>query len=360
MAARSRQRLSTATRLRSARKAAPPVPPPPGTPVREVPCSHWIGEDGSTRRDLPPDELKEVVEAKKGQLWVEIDVSHPGQVATLSKVFGFHPLTIEDTQNPESRIKVEEFPGYLFVIIRGVRFLTATEDPYDLETYNMCFYIGPNYVVTVHGGQSVAVRELGTRIERNPELLRRGPGRLAHVVMDAAIDAYFPVLDQIDEFVDGLEERVFNKADSAALHDIFSVKRLVLSLRRHLAPQREVFGILTNRPLALLPPEVQVYYRDIYDHILRINDAMETYRELLSSTLDAYLTQASNRLGQVTKGLTMVATVSIPFVVVSGMWGMNVAELPLAQHAHAFWWMLGIQLGLGAVLLLLLRWRGLV
>lgn len=358
MAARSRPRLST--KLRDARKPPVPAVPPPGVEVRDIPCSYWLGEDGSTRRNLSGEELHRAVQEKDGQLWVEVDVAHAPQVAALSKVFGFHPLTIEDTQNPESRIKVEEFPGYLFVIIRGVRFLTATEDPYDLETYNMCFYIGANYVVTVHGGQSPAVRELGARLERNPELLRRGPGRLAHVVMDAAIDAYFPVLDQIDEFVDGLEERVFNSGDQEALHDIFSVKRLVLSLRRHLAPQREVFGILTNRPLPMLPPEVQVYYRDIYDHILRINDAMETYRELLSSTLDAYLTQASNRLGQVTKGLTMVATVSIPFVVVSGMWGMNVVELPLAQHAHAFWWMLGIQLGLGAVLLIILRWRRLV
>lgn len=319
-----------------------------------------MDDDGSSRRDLAAGELRRVVTERSGQLWVEVDVTHAGQVRALSEVFGFHPLTIEDTQNPESRVKVEEFPGYLFVIIRGVRFLEATEDPYDLETYNMCFYIGPNYVVVVHGGQSSAVRELASRLERSPELLRRGAGRLAHSVMDSAIDAFFPVLDQIDAFVDGLEERVFNRADAEALHDIFSVKRLVLSLRRHLAPQREVFGILTNRPLALLQPEVQVYYRDIYDHILRINDAMETYRELLSSTLDAYLTQASNRLGQVTKGLTVVATVSIPFVVVSGMWGMNVARLPLAEHAYAFWWMLGIQLGLGAVLLLILRWRGLV
>src|SRR6185503_18482949 len=166
-------------------------------------------------------------------------------------------------------------------------------------------------------------------------------------IMDAAIDAYFPLLDQLDEFVDTLEHRVFEQFDQDALRDIFGVKRTVLSLRRHLAPQREVFNILTNRPSTLLSPESQVYFRDVYDHVLRITDSIDTYRDLLSSVLDSYLTQVSNRLGRVSKGLAVVATVSLPFVVVSGMWGMNVAHIPLANYPHAFWLMLVIQLGLG-------------
>src|SRR6185436_9374231 len=155
-------------------------------------------------------------------------------------------------------------------------------------------------------------------IERSPDFLDRGADRLMHAMMDAAIDAYFPLLDRIDEFIDGLEERVFADFDRASLRDIFSVKRLVLSLRRHLSPQREVFNVLTNRPSTLLKPESQVYFRDIYDHVLRITDSLEVYRDLLSSTLDSYLTQVSNKLGSITKGLSVVATISIPFVIISG------------------------------------------
>ena len=121
-----------------------------------------------------------------------------------------------------------------------------------------------------------------------------------------------------------------------------------------------MFSILTNRPSALISPESQVYFRDVYDHVLRINDSLDTYRELLSSTLDSYLTQVSNRLGEVTKGLSVVATISIPFVVISGMWGMNFSHIPLSQHPLAFWWMLGIQLAIGFVLLLVLRLRRLI
>lgn len=140
---------------------------------------------------------------------------------------------------------------------------------------------------------------------------------------------------------------------------VFPLPEGLDDLRRHLAPQREVFSFLTNRPSALLTPESQVYFRDVYDHVRHTNDSLDTYRELLSSTLDSYLTQVSNRLGEITKGLSVVATISLPFVI-SGMWGMNVANISLSQHPHAFWWMLGFQTAIGIALLLTLRQRRLL
>jgi magnesium transporter len=188
----------------------------------------------------------------------------------------------------------------------------------------------------------------------------RGVERLAHAVLDAAVDDYFPILDRLDDFIDSLEDRVFKEFDDAAVHDIFAVKRLVLGLRRHLGPQREVFNVLTNRPTTLLTPDVQIYFRDIYDHQLRIADTIDTYRDLLSSTLDSYLTQVSNRLGATSKRLTAIATLTTPFVVVSGMWGMNFRHIPWQDSPHAFWWMLVGQIAIGALLLLVLRWRKLI
>ena len=159
------------------------------------------------------------------------------------------------------------------------------------------------------------------RVTRSPDLLERGPARMMHAVLDATVDAFFPIVEHLDDFIDAVEERVFVNFDREALRDIFGVKRLVLQLRRHLAPQREVFSFLTNRPSALIPADVQLYYRDIYDHVIRLNEAIDTYRDLVSSVMESYLTQVSNRLNIVTKSLTVVATLSVPFVVVSGMWG---------------------------------------
>jgi magnesium transporter len=332
----------------------------PGERDPRFPRSYYLDDGGTLRRDLPPSELLAAAECKRGELWVEVDVAVPSQIAVLEKVFRFHPLSIEDTLNPNSRVKIEEYPGYLFMIIRGVRFDEGTHDPYDLETFNLCLFIGPHYVVTAHAGRADSVSVIAERIERSPELMGRGVERLAHAVMDAAVDAYFPILDRIDDFIDHIEDRIFANFDQKTLHDIFAVKKLVLGLRRHLVPQREVFNVLTNRPTSLLTPEVQVYFRDVYDHQLRIAESLDTYRDILSSTLESYLTQVSNRLGAVTKGLSAVATLSIPFVVVSGMWGMNFDRIPLAHHPYGFLILLLAQLVMGLALIGILRWRRLL
>ena len=317
-------------------------------------CYH--GGD-SVRTDLDVDEIRSALESGTGTLWVDIDIRDPQAVALLSDVFHFHALAIEDALYPQSRVKIEEYSKFLILIVRTISFIERTEDPYDIETVNLSCFLGANFLVTAHGGDSSPIEETRRLLEKKPELVSAGPSRLMHAVVDEAVNAYFPVLDQLDEFMDGLEEKVFSSFDQNALREIFSVKRLVVTLRRHLAPERDVFNILTNRPSTLLTPDAQVYFRDIYDHVLRINDSLETFRELLSNTLDSYLTQVSNRLGTVTKALSVVATISLPFVVVSGMWGMNFDEIPLAHTGHGFWTMLVFQLGLGGLLLAFLRWR---
>jgi magnesium transporter len=320
-------------------------------------CYH---SDGEVRSGLTRADIERAVASGEGTIWVDIDIRDPEAVRLLSEVFHFHPLAIEDALNPQSRVKIEEYSHFLIFIVRTIGFVAHTEDPYDIETVNLTCFLGKNYLVTAHAGDKSPIDQTREVLDKKPELASAGPSRLMHAVVDEAVNAYFPILDQLEEFMDTLEEKVFAAFDQTALREIFSVKRLVLSLRRHLAPERDVFNVLTNRPSALLSPDAQVYFRDIYDHVLRINDSLETYRELLSNTLDSYLTQVSNRLGSVTKALSVVATVSLPFVVVSGMWGMNFDEIPLAHTSHGFWTMLVVQLGLGALLLALLRWRKLL
>ena len=322
--------------------------------------SCYYDPSGDVRTGLSVDEIRQRLDSGVGTLWVDVDNREPEQVRLLSEVFRFHPLAIEDSLNPNSRVKFDEYKGFVILIVRTVAFIEHTEDPYDIETVNFTCFLGQNFLVTVHGQHTAPVDETIEILRKRPELAAAGPARLMHAVVDEAVNAYFPIIDQIDDFMDGLEERVFANFDRDALREIFSVKRLVLSLRRHLAPERDVFSIVTNRPSALLSLETQVYYRDIYDHVLRINDALETYRELLGNTLDSYLTQVSNRLGTVTKALSVVATISLPFVVVSGMWGMNFTRLPLSDAPYGFWIMLFVQLGLGGLLLLILRWRKLL
>jgi magnesium transporter len=317
----------------------------------------WHGPGDERVVNCHPRELAALLARPDGRLWVHLDSTSPPQHALLEKLFGFHPLAIEDTLNPVTRVKVEEYDGYLFLVVRGVRFCESTDDPYDLETHDVHAFLTPRALVTVSVGAAPAVAVVAERLARSPELLGRGLDRVLHALIDETIDGYFPLLAHVDEFVDGVEERVFVRFDDAALRDIFQVKRLVLSLRRHLAPQREVLAMLTNRPTPLLSPATQLYFRDIYDHVLRINDSLDTYRDLLGSAMESYLTQVSNRLGATTKALSVLATLSLPFVVVSGMWGMNFSRIPLSDWPYGFWLMLVLQLLIGVGLLVFLRTR---
>lgn len=336
--------------------ATPNAPAVAASPPR----SFYRSADGTVTTDLGPGALREALADTAGVLWVDVDVTNRHQHAVLEKVFRFHPLAIEDTLNPNSRVKYEEYEGFLFVVARGVTLASETADPYDIHTHNLYFFLGPNFLVTAHGPGAGAVDAMLARVGDNPDLLGRGHARLMHGILDVAVDAFFPILDTLDDFIDDLEERVFASFDQTALRDIFSVKRLVLALRRHLTPQREVLNQLTNRPSLLLPTSLQVYYRDVYDHVLRINDSLDTYRELLSSTLDSYLSQVSNRLAQSSKGLTVVATVTLPFVIMSGMWGMNFDHIPLSHRQHGFALLMFGQVALALMFVIILRWRRLL
>ena len=337
------------------RKALRPVAPPPAalTSVFRAPT-------GEVQSDLSLDTLRQLVQAREGSLWLDLDVADPAQAAILTDVFHFHPLAVEDARNAVSRVKVDEYPDFLVVIARVVGFAQHTPDPYDLDTANLTIFVTANAVVTAHVQASPVVKLLTERLRTNPDLLERGPARVAHQALDIAIDAYFPLLDQLDEFVDDIEQRVFGHFDEQLLHEIFQVKRLVISLRRFLAPQREVLSQLTNRPSRFLPPDAQLYFRDVYDHMLRITDALDSYRDLMSSTLDSYLTQVSNRLGSVSKGLAMVGALSVPFVVIAGVYGMNFEHIPLAHHPYGFEILVGIQFLVAASLLLGMRWKKMI
>jgi magnesium transporter len=309
------------------------------------------------RLDLSPDEIARALAAGDGTLWVDIDTRDSAKVSMLGDIFHFHPLAIEEAVNPDSRVKLEEFDQYVLLIVRTVAFCETTDDPYDLDTANIAFFLGKNYLVTVHGADTNPVDSTRELLKRKPELANHGPAKLMHAIVDQAVDAYFPIIDKLDEFMDSLEEKIFAQFDQGVLRDVFAVKRLVLSLRRHLAPERDAMSILTNRPSTLLTPDTQIYFRDIYDHVLRIYDSLENFRDLLSSTQESYLTQVSNRLGMATKALGVVATVTLPFVVVSGMWGMNFEGIPLHSNPHGFLILVFAQLALGLVILAGLKWR---
>jgi len=337
------------TDIVAAGTGGPPAGTEPAAPPRGVPQSVWERATGAVETNLRPARIMEALKAG-GALWVDIDSGDRAQHALLEKVFGFHQLAIEDTLSPKTRVKIEEYGPYLFMVVRSVRLDQQTDDPYDLHTLNLYLFLSSTALVTVHSGPVRAVDEMRERLARNPDRLDRGVEMLAHGILDTVVDEFIPLVDQVDDLVDSLEERLFEHYDQNAIKEIFAVKRLVVQLRRHLGPLREVLNVLTNRPHSCITGQAQLYFRDVYDHTIRIVESLESVRDLVATVLDTYMTQTSNRMNQVMKQLNVVATISLPLVVIGGVFGMNFSWMPMTHSPWGFFGALGIMV-ISAVLL---------
>ena len=314
--------------------------------------SFFKSDSGVVKTDLSQQEIESVIKDGSGRLWVDVDSHYSNEWMEIAHAAAFHPLTIEDTLSPESRIKIEEYDNYLFVVARDASFATDTPDPYDFETSNAYLYIGANYLVTVHERRFRATETLRDRLTAGPELMDRGVDYLAYAVLDALIDLYFPMLDEIDGFVDQLEVGIFEQqASTAALEKIFALKRTLLALRRHHAPMREMLATLANRPTRYLAPATQVYFRDVYDHVVRQVESIETYRDLLSGALEIYFSVVSQRTNEIMKALTVVGTFLLPATWIASIYGMNFQWMPWLHSAYGFWIAMAIMVGTSVLLM---------
>ncbi len=312
--------------------------------------------------NVRPDEIRRLLDLKADPFWLDIDSAVPEQHGLLADVFGFHSLAIEDTLNPRTRVKLEEYDGYLFVVLRAMRF--DPEKPFDgreLGVKKLCLFIGPNYLVSVHAGVSSSVNLAMAQFEREPELIEQGgPARLAHLVCDAVVDEYFPILDRVDAGVDRLEHGDMDQLDHRTFDEILKIRRLAFAARRSILPQRTIFDALAHRSTALISGDARLYFRDVFDHAQRIIDSLDAYRELIANTTDSYLARSSMRMDYATKVFSAIATLVLPFFVISEFYGMNVRGLPLSSAPGAFWIIVAVEVAISGLLLLILRKRRLL
>ncbi len=312
--------------------------------------------------DCAPAQLKSLLADPAQSFWLDIDSAEPEQHALLAEIFAFHPLAIEDTLNPHTRVKIEEYEGYLFIVLRAMRF--DSEKPLDsreVPVKKLCLFLGPTYLVSVHAGRSSSLARAEARLGHDPTLLGQDdPARIAHVIADAVIDAYFPVVDRVDEFVDRFERRGVRELDRAAFEEVLRVRRLAFAAHRSLSPQQVILDVLAHKPHPLISRDAQLYFRDVYDHALRITDSLDAYREIIANTTDNYIAQLSMRLNYATSIFSAIATVTVPFLVISGLWGMNFTREPLVNNPYGFWIAIGIQAAISVALLVTLRARRLL
>ena len=291
-------------------------------------------EDGSINEKVSPDEINDFIANKDNLVWLDVQDPGESEVDLLLEQFGFHPLSVEDVYHPGQRSKVDEYKGYLFVVTYTVR---SHEGYRDVELCEVDMYVGQNFLVTLHRGKVPALEEAHGRWMNSGDMIQDGVGFLVYTVLDALVDDYFPVLDAIEEHMEEYEIDVFTRVGNQQVPHLLRLKRVLMGLRRAVAPLREVFNAFQRREVELFSPQTRVYLHDVYDHVLRILDAIEMEREMLSGAVEANLTVLSNRLNETMKTLTVVTIVVAIMGSMFGAWGMNFEYIPFADYRFGFW-----------------------
>jgi magnesium transporter len=275
----------------------------------------------SLERQLPVDGLHDFIKEPKNLVWVDVENATVEELSMLREVFGFHPLAIEDVSKGQQRPKVDEYKGYIFVVSYAV---VSGADAHDFEVREVDLFVGPNYLVTIHRGHIPALDEALARWTRGGAMLEEGVGFLVYTVMDAIIDAYFPISDSIGDDVDQIEAGLFKGPDDALVQRFLRTKRVLHTLRRVLSPLRETFTHFLRRDHPVFSKNTQVYFQDVHDHVLRILDALDVQRDKVAGTTDAYLMMMSNRqtaqLRVLTAVLIAAVVVTLGVLVLLRMW----------------------------------------
>ncbi len=288
-------------------------------------------------------------------IWVDLSAPTPEEVRMLSDVFHFHELAIEDALTEIHHPKVESYGGYLYLILHGIDF---RESEHCFKTQDVDFFLGEQFLVTVHPGISRTLSQMLGVCSRNDRALGEGPAALMHRIIDAMVDHYRPEVDRLSERLDKLEEEIFERPDARLAKQILDFKADVSSLRRVVLPQRDAVARLARREFPIISESLSYRFRDVHDHVVRLVDEAMFFQDRVSSLLDAHLSQVSNQLNGVMKVLTIIATIFMPLTVIVGLWGMNVKlpDLP-GGGAAQFWWVTGVMIALGVLMLGYFRHR---
>ncbi|HXG64329.1 MAG TPA: magnesium/cobalt transporter CorA [Blastocatellia bacterium] len=298
-----------------------------------------------------PEEISNLCEAPPNIVWVDVADPTSQDFDELAKEFGFHHLSIEDCRNEHQRPKVEEYSGYYFIVLYEAELVLDRH----LELRELNIFLGKNYLVTVHS-QPIRAIQTAERLWREwADLAERGTGLLAYLIIDSVVDDYMPLLDTLSDHMDVLEDKIFSDFQPAAIEEIFRIKKELLFLRRAVTPLRDVFNTLLRREQPVFSRETTIYFQDVFDHLIRVADTIDTLRDMLNSTMDAYLSISGNRMNMVMKRLTSISTILMSVTLIAGIYGMNFDYMPELKWRYGYVGTLVAMLAVGVAIYLYFR-----
>ncbi|MFX1454459.1 MAG: magnesium/cobalt transporter CorA [Promethearchaeota archaeon] len=267
--------------------------------------------------------------------WVNITgISDEKIVDVIGKYFNLHPLVLEDILNPDQRPKFEDYGDYIFIVLKRILWHERKEI-FEFEQISLIF--GHNYVISFSEYESDVFNPILTRIETAKGRIRKmNADYLTYTLIDVVVDNYFTVLEDIREIIDTLEDNLIKSPEPDVLQAIHKLKRNIIDLRRLIWPLRELLGKIQRESSKLISDELNIYYRDVYDHVFRISELLDNYRDIMFGMLDMYLSSVSNRMNDIMKVLTMISTIFIPLSFLAGFYGMNFIDVPEFSAPFAY------------------------
>jgi magnesium transporter len=287
-------------------------------------------------------------------LWVDLVSPTPEESRVLTDVFHFHPLSVEDALSEVHHPKVEPYDGYLYVILHGIDFEKRRKSKF--ATRDVDFFLGRNYLVTVHDGRSRTIGHIKQLCGRHDDILAEGPLALMHRIIDAMVENYRPEIEEFESQLNELEDEAVLGTEENLVRTILETKRAISSLRRVVIPQRDVVGRLARREFPQISDEMAYRFRDVYDALVRLADESLIFQDRITGILEAHLSTISNRLNKVMKVLTVMSTIFLPLTVLTSMWGMNV-PLPMLPGGteSQFWWVAALMAVIAIAMLTVFR-----
>jgi magnesium transporter len=312
------------------------------------------------RTDISPEEFPRLLRDHKGLLWVDF-MSEPEQITEpILRSFNFHPLAIDDALQETHTPKIDDWGDYIYIVLNVMNY-KLVDGVFESQIDELDIFLGKNFVVTYHDQVISAVEDAWSACQRDIRHVQGGPDHLLYRITDALVTSYMPLVEQIDHQIDSIEDQVFDNPSRQTLEQIFALKRLLLSMRRIIVPQREVLNKLARDEYRVIDPKDRVFFRDIYDHLVRLHDINESLRDLVSGTMDTYLSVVNNRMNEVMKTLAIITSLFMPITFVTGFFGMNffepVANLVGWTTLEVLEITIGVMLGLPIIMYLWMRRR---
>jgi magnesium transporter len=322
-------------------------------------AGHFRNANGQTSL-LPPDPvaIRKALAEPGGLVWIDMLVDEIADTQILTDVFQFHPLALEDVANDRlDPAKIDDHGSYIFVVVQALTGYTPNQE---ISVLEVDFFLGANYVVSCHRKICSALNSLLNNPQRIELLMHKSAAWLLHGLLDGIVDDFLPIVDELDETIDQLENDVLDRPDKALLQRILVAKRNSLRLRRATTPQRDIMNRLSRGEFpALIPEDMAMYFRDIFDHLVRIEYLIEALRDLSDAALQTYLSVVSNRLNEVMRVLTAAATIFLPLTLISGIYGMNFQRnfWPPLESTWGFPAVSGAMVAIAVLMLVYFRWR---